>query len=50
MSWQDSALKITALHCAAILGWVSCVETLIKAGADTSLTDGVRSRIGGRER
>ena len=38
---QDMNLKVTALHCAAITGQPSCVESLIRAGADTRLRDGV---------
>ena len=34
-------LMVTALHCAAITGQPSCVESLIRAGADTRLRDGV---------
>ena len=38
---QNMNLMVTALHCAAITGQFSCVELLIRAGADTRLRDGV---------
>jgi len=37
---SDKALLVTALHCAAIGGWPSCAESLVKAGADLSIRDG----------